>query len=95
MGWATLFTKGIKMCNCKETIESKLKDKFVEKHPEASEHEAQLTGYAILFGETLTTKGCMGAELKAKFQLKKGGIKQKTIKHSMIFTFCPFCGVAY
>ena len=83
------------MCDCRERIEGKLKDRFVEQNPEAKEHEAQLTGYVFLFGENVTTKGCMNAELKAEYPLKKGGTKQKTIKHSMIFTFCPFCGVAY
>ena len=83
------------MCDCRKRIEEKLKDRFVEQSPEAKEHEAKLTGYAILFGETLHEKGVMNAELKASFPLKKGGEKQKTIKHSMIFTFCPFCGVKY
>lgn len=83
------------MCECRKTIEEKLKARFVEQHPEADKHEAILTGYALLFGETITEKGCMGAELKAEYPLKKGGSKQKTIKHSMIFTFCPFCGVKY
>jgi len=83
------------MCNCRERIEGKLKDKFVEQHPEAKSHEVRLTGYAFFLGETLTTKGCMDTELKAEYPLKKGGTKQKTIKQSVIFTYCPFCGVAY
>ena len=84
------------MCNCRTTIEEKLKARFVEQEPEAKEHEAKLTGYALLLaGATLTEKGVMTAELTAKFPIKKGGEKQKTIKHSMIFTFCPFCGVKY
>ena len=84
------------MCDCRERIEEKLKARFIEQHPEASEHEARLIGYAILFGESSTSeKGCMPAELVARYPLKKGGDKKKTIKHSMIFSFCPFCGVAY
>jgi len=83
------------MCDCRTRIEEKLKARFVEQQPSSKEHEARLTGYALIFGETLTEKGAMEAELKAMFPLKKGGEKQKTIKHSMIFTFCPFCGVAY
>jgi hypothetical protein len=83
------------MCDCKKVIEGKLKTRFVEQQPEAKEHGARLTGYALIFGETLTEKGAMEAELKANFPLKKGGEKQKTIRHSMIFTFCPFCGIKY
>lgn len=83
------------MCDCRTVIEGKLKTRFMEQKPEAKEHEAKLMGYALLFGETLTEKGVMEAELKAKFPLKKGGEKQKTIRQSMIFTFCPFCGVKY
>ena len=83
------------MCDCRTVIEEKLKARFVEQQPEAKEHEAKLMGYALMFGETVTEKGVMEAQLKANFPLKKGGEKQKTIKHSMIFTFCPFCGVKY
>lgn len=83
------------MCDCRKIIEGKLNVRFIEQYPKAQKHEARLTGYALLFGETLTEKGCMEAELKADHPLKNGGAKQKTIKHSMIFTFCPFCGVKY
>lgn len=84
------------MCDCRTRIEEKLKTRFAEQQPSGSGHEARLKGYALLFGESnCTEKGCMEAELTATFPLKKGGEKQKTTRHSMIFTFCPFCGVKY
>lgn len=86
------------MCDCKSRIEKRLLDNFKERFPEASDHTAKLQGYAfIMNGVTseLTLKGCMQLEKTAKFPIKKGGVKQKTVKVSMMFTFCPFCGVKY
>lgn len=83
------------MCNCKQQIEAKLLGKFKEQAPEASNHAVQLKGYALIFGEKLTQKGKMDAELVAAYPLKKGGEKAKTRTTSMIFTYCPFCGNKY
>lgn len=83
------------MCNCRTEIEKRLTEKFAQDEPEAREHKARLTGYALLFGETLKEKGAMPIELTAIFPLKKGGEKEKKSKSNMIFTYCPFCGEKY
>jgi hypothetical protein len=86
------------MCDCKSRIEERLVANFKERSPEATDHSAKLQGYAfIMNGVTseLTLKGCMQLEKIAKFPMKKGGIKRKVTKVSMMFAFCPFCGVRY
>lgn len=80
-------------CNCKTELEAKLKDRFAEKYPEATGHKAELLGYGLTVTDTgLDTAGVMDTKLTATFPLKKGGEKEKTIKHSMVFSYCPFCG---
>lgn len=83
------------MCDCRTRIEEKLLNKFRDDAPEATGHGAKLTGYALIFGETVTEKGCMPIEHTAKFPLKKGGVKEKTQKINIMFTYCPFCGEKY
>ena len=82
-------------CNCKAEIEEKLRIRFKEISPEAENHDVSLTGYALILGDQLEQKGCMKAEAKADFPLKKGGMKAKTQVQNMIFTYCPFCAVKY
>lgn len=86
-----------KNCGCKADIESRLLKRFKEQAPEATGHEARLTGYALIIDDQLglVSKGCMPMELTASFPLKKGGTKTKVQKQSMLFNFCPFCGVRY
>lgn len=83
------------MCDCKISIEKRLVERAKEMHPDAMGHEVRLTGYAFIFGKTVELKGSMPFEFTADFPLKRGGIKRKTEKTSMMFTFCPFCGVKY
>lgn len=82
-------------CNCKTEIEGTLLTRFREMSPEAQAHAVDLTGYALILGDTLEQKGCMKLEATADFPLRKGGFKRKTQLQNMIFTFCPFCGVKY
>lgn len=83
-------------CKCKKDIEEKLLEQFKKKSPEAVDHGVALQGYALVItDDTLEQKGCMDIKATANFPLKKGGFKLKSISQSMIFTFCPFCGVKY
>lgn len=83
------------MCNCHNDIEKSLTERAVEKHPEATDHNVSLKGYAFLFGKTVEMKGVMPFEFTANFPLKKGGFRRKVEKSSMVFTYCPFCGIKY
>ena len=83
------------MCDCKRNVEAKLLARAKEIYPDATEHEVKLTGYAFIFGKTVELKGCMSFEHSAEFPLKKGGLKRKTEKTNMMFTFCPWCGEKY
>jgi hypothetical protein len=82
-------------CDCKKSLETKLAERFKESAPEAKDHAVSLQGYALILGEKLEQKGCMPIHCTATYPLKKGGTKEKTVKQNMIFTYCPFCGVAY
>ncbi len=83
------------MCECKSEIEEKIKARFIEQEPEATEHHVQLTGYALIFGNNLQSKGCMPFKMTATYPLKKGGSKAKSKQQNMLFTYCPFCGEEY
>ena len=84
------------MCDCRRKTEQRLLERFKQQHPEAKNHTATLSGYAIVFeGGNAITKGCMPIELEASFPLKKGGDKDKKTKSSLLFNYCPFCGEKY
>lgn len=86
-------------CNCKKEIEAKLLAKAIAQYPEATEHKASLSkGYSLIIdkqsGECRDVAR-MPLEITAMFPLRNGNVKSKTIKMSMFFSFCPFCGVKY
>lgn len=87
------------MCKCKSELEAKLTERFKSQQPAATGHHATLTGYAMGIGKesmSMYLVGCMPIELTAEYPVKSTGQrKQKTTKHSMFFTFCPFCGKRY
>ena len=84
------------MCDCQRKTEERLLERFKQQCPEAKNHTATLTGYAVVFeGNSAITKGCMPVELSATYQLKNGGFKDKKTKANMIFNYCPFCGKKY
>ena len=84
-------------CECKTGVEAKLLERFKEQSPEATGHAVELNGYALLFtpDHNIVQKGCMTMTTRASFPLKKGGVKEKKETGNMVFTYCPFCGVAY
>ena len=81
-------------CNCKKEIEEKLTARFVESTPAATQQKVTLKGYGLCLGEnTLHERALMEYETYALMPLKSGGSKPKKTKGSMVFSFCPFCGV--
>lgn len=89
-------------CDCKETLTGKLLERSKEQLPDSKDHSVEMTGYAIVFGEneagqsTLETCGFMPVEIKHTVTVKKTGLDRvKKEKTSLLFTYCPFCGVPY
>jgi hypothetical protein len=84
------------MCDCRSQLEHQLLERFKEKAPEATNHRAALTGFVLLFDpKKVISKGAMPLELTATYPQKNGGVKRRTTKQQMIFSFCPFCGEPY
>lgn len=83
------------MCNCKKDIEKQLLDRFKAQAPEATGHGVELLGYGFVLGKNIVQKGAMDIKQTATFPLKKGGVKEKTTKQNLMFTYCPFCAKPY
>lgn len=82
-------------CNCRQTIEAKLLDRFKLSATDASNHGVELQGYALLFvDDGVISKPVMPYKTSAIYPLKKGGTKLKSATANMIFNYCPFCGVS-
>lgn len=80
-------------CNCKSELEAKILEQFKKKAPDATDHRVYLKGYGLaLIGNTMMLRGSMPVESIARFTLKNGGTKEKTLKQSMFYSYCPFCG---
>lgn len=92
MSSLNLTQAGTSDCICRKDIEAKLVERFKAQEPAARDHKVYLLGYGINF---TTGKQSQAApiEYTAKFPLKKGGEREKTIKGNMVFNYCPFCGV--
>jgi hypothetical protein len=83
-------------CDCKKRIEAQLLEKFKADSPEAADHAVQLEGYAFSIsrdGGEVTQPMVTTFKRQALYGLKKGGMKMKTTKGFMHFSFCPFCGM--
>lgn len=81
-------------CDCKEELEAKLLVNFTEAHPEAQDHKTGLGGYGLVMtGNTLEVLGYMPVESTFRYTTRAGALKAKTVKQSMFFSYCPFCGV--
>lgn len=82
------------MCDCKKELEIRLTEKFAERSPEATDHAVEMQGYGlVVIDGSMEQMGYMPVEATAMFPLKSGGKKYKTVKQTMFFSYCPFCGV--
>lgn len=81
-------------CNCKTDLEAKLTERFKEATPDARDHKVTLQGYGFgIRDNTMVMQPYMNYEGFSYVPLKKGGEKPKKVTGSMIFSYCPFCGV--
>lgn len=83
-------------CDCKKRIEAKLLERLISEHPEGQNHSATLDGYGFVITDDnkMALQGCTPITLQAMVPKKDGGLKAKKFNQSMVWTFCPFCGVA-
>lgn len=84
-------------CNCKSEIEAKFLEKVKTDLPESTNHGLEMTGYTLLIEDnTMKLRGFMPVEIKHTVKNKKTGLDRvKKDKTSVLFTYCPFCGVPY
>lgn len=81
-------------CNCRSEIEAQLTEMFASEAPKASDHKVELQGYGFgVINNTLTMRPFMPYKRGATFPMKSGGTKWKAERGSMLFSYCPFCGV--
>ena len=84
------------MCDCKNQVRNAMLENFIKDNPESKNPQINIGGYALVFkNNTGIEKGFSLVTIKSNVMLKNGTIKSKTIKQNMIFTYCPFCGLAY
>ena len=84
-------------CNCKTEISEKFLEKVKADLPESTNHSLEMTAYSfVLDGNRMELRGYMPVEIKHTVKNKKTGVDRvKKEKTSVLFTFCPFCGVRY
>lgn len=84
-------------CSCKADLEKRLTERFIKMEPAAADHAVVLNGYALVFPTGLNgnfeSKPSLEYAATAKFTSKKKVVRERTIKGSMLASFCPFCGV--
>lgn len=74
-------------------MEQKLKERFIEKYPEASDHSVHLEGYGIVMVNNVgETKPHSTFKFEMVTRAKNGRELIKRSKGSLFFTYCPYCG---
>lgn len=84
------------MCNCEKELRAALLQKLEEMHPEATDHYVNLPDYTLVLGNPSRWVGKMRVDMTVVVPMRKNSelYKSKKIKHSLFFSYCPFCGVA-
>ena len=82
-------------CVCKKDIEARLLERLKADHQDGQDHSASLGGYgfAITDDNKMALVGGTPITLQAMTPKKAGGMKLTKINQTMVWTFCPFCGV--
>lgn len=87
-------------CNCKETMTAQLLETVKRNLPDSKNHIVSLEGgYSTVINKetfNLSSRGSMTIEIRHTTTNKKtGNTLDKKIKETLLFTYCPFCGVRY
>lgn len=71
------------MCDCRTNMTKALLDRFKESAPEATGHEIEMLGYALIFRTPMTEMAYMKVIQTANFPLKKR-------RHEVKINACKF-----
>ena len=84
-------------CNCKSEISEKFLERVKSERPDSTNHNLEMTAYTFLLeGNRMTLRGFMPVSIEHTVKNKKTGLERvKKEKTSVLFTYCPFCGVPY
>lgn len=83
------------MCDCKTRLEKQLTEKLVESLPTDTGHSVELKGYGLaMAGDEMVELGYMEAAASSTYMAKSGVYRVRNKRQKMVFSFCPFCGVA-
>lgn len=81
-------------CTCRTDIEAELTEIAKTEYPLAKNHRVDLMGYGFaIVANKLLSRPFMAYEAIMDAPTKVGGTKVRKIKGTMVFSFCPFCGV--
>lgn len=82
-------------CGCKKDIEARLLERLKTDHPDGTAHHAMLDGYGFAITEDNKMKQVGGTPitLTAMVPKKAGGMKAFRANQTMVWSYCPFCGV--
>lgn len=84
-------------CDCKSTFTEKFLEQVKAKYPTSTGHSVEIENYAFVFNKQnngMTLKGFMPVLIQHKIIVLKTGLsKVKKEKTSLLFSYCPFCGV--
>lgn len=84
-------------CDCKSNFTERFLERAKELFPDSTDHSVELENYAFVFNKHdngMTMKGFIPVVIEHKVIVKKTGLsKVKKEKTSLLFSFCPFCGI--
>ena len=85
------------ICDCKTTFTEKYLERAKELFPDSTNHSVEIENYAFVFNKHdngMSFRGFVPVEIKHTVIVKKTGLPRvKKEKTSLLFTYCPFCGV--
>lgn len=82
-------------CDCRATFTEKFLERAKELYPDSKDHSVELKNYAFVFSEGgMDLRGSIPVELTHTVTNKKTGVtRSKKEKTSLLFSYCPICGV--
>lgn len=83
-------------CDCKATFTAKFLERAKELYPDSKDHSVELKNYAFVFNKEggMDLRGYIPVELTHIVTNKKtGATRSKKEKTSLLFSYCPICGV--